>query len=106
MNKNSKEKLSFSQIEYLEKLCRIELSLEEKEKFRKDLSAILEWADQMNKVDTSKIESISQITGLSNVVREDEKQFKTREEKKEMREKILENALERKNGFFKTKVIL
>lgn len=49
------------------------LALDEKEipKFEKQLSAILEYIQKLEEVDTSKVIPTSQTTGLENVVRED-----------------------------------
>ena len=42
-------------IEHIARLARIELAEEEEEKFGKDLGAILDFVNQLNKVDTSDI---------------------------------------------------
>lgn len=84
------------------KLARIELTEKEKEKFTKELSSILDYVEQLNKVDTSKIEGISQVTGLKDVVRDD----KSRIIKHESREKILKQAPKKKRDYFKVPKIL
>ncbi len=74
--------LTKEEVLHIAKLARLELKEEEVEKFRTQLSEILEYVSQLSKVDTTGIESISQITGLQNVVREDivhEQDLETRE---------------------------
>ncbi len=63
--------LTKEEVLHIAKLARLELKEEEVEKFRTQLSEILEYVGQLSKVDTKGIEPISQITGLQNVVRED-----------------------------------
>ena len=63
--------LTKEEVLHIAKLARLELKEEEVEKFRTQLSEILEYVGQLQKVDTKGIEPISQITGLQNVVRED-----------------------------------
>jgi len=94
--------ISKEQIEHIAKLARIELAEKEKEKFAGDLSAILDYIDKLNKADTSEIEAIRQITGLENVVREDE----AGSEEKDIKEKILSQAPSRKEDYFKVPKIL
>jgi aspartyl-tRNA(Asn)/glutamyl-tRNA(Gln) amidotransferase subunit C len=91
------------QVEHMAKLARMELTEKEKEKFTKELSSILDYFKQLNKVDTSKVDGISQVTGLENVVREDEK---IRSTKSEIRNKILKQAPSRKGDYYKVPKIL
>ena len=94
--------ISKEQVEYIAKLARIELTGKEKEKFATELSSILEYIDKLNQVDTTKIESISQVTGLENKTRGDESRIKSQES----REKILEEAPAKKGDYFKVPKIL
>jgi len=43
----------------------------EKEKFSRDLSAILDYVDQLDEIDVSTVAPTSQVTGLKNVLRQD-----------------------------------
>ncbi len=65
-------KLSLEQTEHIAHLARLRLREEEKEKFRGQLSSILDYFEKLAKVDTKNVPIISQITGLKNVAREDE----------------------------------
>lgn len=63
--------LTKEEVLHIAKLARLELKEEEVEKFRVQLSEILEYVGQLQKVDTAGVEPISQITGLQNVTRPD-----------------------------------
>lgn len=53
------------------KLAKLNLTEAEIEKFQKDLSAILEYAEQLQEVNTDGVEPLYQVTGLEHVVRQD-----------------------------------
>ena len=94
--------ISKKQVEHMAKLARIELTDQEKEKFTKELSSILDYVKQMNKVDTKNIEPIKQITESENVVRNDESRIKNHE----LKNKLLKQAPKRKQDYFKVPKIL
>jgi len=100
--KQKAEKLSVEQVKHIAKLARIELTNQEKEKFSKELSSILDYVGQLKKVNTKNIEVIKQITGLENMEREDESGVKNQE----LRKKILEQAPRRKGDYFQVPRIL
>ncbi len=54
------------------KLARIEISSQELEDYLKELSEIIEYVKQLEKVDTSNLKPTNQVTGLSNVYRNDQ----------------------------------
>ena len=64
-------KLTKEQIEHIAKLARLELSDEELIKYGSQLSAVLDFIDQLNEVDLSGVEPTAQVTGLVNVWRQD-----------------------------------
>ncbi len=96
--------ISKKQVEHIAKLARIELTEEEKEKFTKELSSILDYVEQLDKVDVAKIKGISQVTGLENVTREDEQQ--KIENRKQKVEKLLKEAPSKKGDYIKVPKIL
>lgn len=53
-------------------LSRLKLSEEEIERFRKELSEILSYVEMLDKTDTKGLEPTYQVTGLKNVMRDDE----------------------------------
>ena len=65
-------KLDISEVEHIAKLSRLELSEDEKEKFSKELSGVLEYFEKLKGIDTEGIDPCANITGLSNVSRKDE----------------------------------
>jgi aspartyl-tRNA(Asn)/glutamyl-tRNA(Gln) amidotransferase subunit C len=94
-------KLSRDDVLKLARLSRLKLSEEEVEKFRGELSDILEYVEVLNNVDTSGLEPTSQVTGLKNVMRKDETRdygYKT--------EDLLKNAPAVKDNQFKVRRVL
>lgn len=65
-------KLSKSQIEHIAKLARLDLTDAELEKYGGQLSDILNYVKQLQEVDVKGVEPTAQVTGLSNVLRDDE----------------------------------
>lgn len=59
-------------IEYVGILAKLELSAEEKEAAKKDMERMLNYIDQLDELDTSKVEPMSHIFNEYNVFREDE----------------------------------
>lgn len=59
--------LSHDEVRKIARLARLKLTDKEVEKFSKQLSDILSYAKLIDEVDTSKVEPIAQITGLTNV---------------------------------------
>lgn len=95
-------KLSKQQVEHVAKLARLGLTEKEKEKFRKELSAILSFVEKLNEVNTEGVEPTAHIAGLQNVMRQDE----ARSTNQEVRENIMRLVPERKNGYVKVKAVL
>ena len=79
---------------YLEKLARIELPADEREKCRGDLQDILSYMDTLNELDTEGVEPLSHSFPVVNVMREDVVGQSAD------REDILRNAPKRKDGCF------
>lgn len=64
--------LSKQEIQQIAKLARLELTAEELEKYGDQLSVVLNYIDQLKEVDVKGVEPTAQVTGLENVLREDE----------------------------------
>lgn len=92
--------LTAEEVKKIAVLCRIQLTEQELEKFRKELSVVLDYASELNKVNTDGIEPISQVTGLENVQRQDLPEVSP------LRDKIIANFPDRKDDFLKIKSIL
>lgn len=82
-------------VSYLEKLGRIRLTDEEKERTRIDLSSILGYIDKLNELDTNSVEPLSHAFPITNVYRED---VVTNGDRRDI---ILSNAPAQKDGSFK-----
>lgn len=65
-------KLTQEQVEKLALLARLKLTPEEVERYAGQLTDILSYVEMLSEVDTEGVPETHQVTGLSNVVREDE----------------------------------
>ena len=74
-------KLSKSQVENVAKLARLELTEAEIDQYTKELSAIMDYVESLNKLDVQGVEPTYHVVPLRNVLREDETRpsFKTEE---------------------------
>ena len=63
--------ISDETIEYVGILAKLELSDEEKEQAKKDMSEMLDYIDQLNELDTSGAEPMTHLFPVHNVFRED-----------------------------------
>ena len=64
-------KLEIKDIEDIAELARLHLTEDEKTRYAGQLSAVLEYVEMLNEVDTTGVEETCQVTGLEDVVRED-----------------------------------
>ena len=94
------KKITAKDVEYIAGLARINLGENDSEKYQKELSAILDFVSQLSEINTEKIEPISQITGLENVLREDEITNVPNTEK------LLENAPEKEETSFRVNKVI
>lgn len=92
--------LSLEEVKKIAHLSRIELKDSELEKFQKDLSSILNYVEELQKVDTDGLEIVASVTGLENVQRDDKAAAV------DYQEQIMANAPEIKDGYYKVKSIL
>ncbi len=81
-------------------LANITLSEDEIKKFEEQLLSILEYIEQLKKINTSNILPTSQTTGLENVTREDVISPSLSQDE------VLSNTKSKHNGLFKVKAIL
>ena len=65
-------KLTRDQVLKLAHLSRLKLTDEEIERFSQELSEILSYVEMLNKADTDGLKPTYQVTGLKNVMRDDE----------------------------------
>jgi aspartyl-tRNA(Asn)/glutamyl-tRNA(Gln) amidotransferase subunit C len=65
-------KLSLEEVEHIGELARLGLNSAEKDMFRDQLSAILDYADMLSRLDTTGVPPSASPLPLSNVMRRDE----------------------------------
>jgi len=65
-------KLTREDVLKLAQLARVSLSDDEVDEFSEELSAILQYVEQLSSVDVNGLKPTNQVTGLTNVMREDE----------------------------------
>ena len=87
------------EVVHIAKLARIEFSKEEDQKLAEELSEIIDYVETLEKAPTEGDESIGQISGLENVMREDEVAEGLSVEK------VLQNAPDKYDNFIKTKKV-
>ncbi|PJE50547.1 MAG: Asp-tRNA(Asn)/Glu-tRNA(Gln) amidotransferase GatCAB subunit C [Candidatus Yanofskybacteria bacterium CG10_big_fil_rev_8_21_14_0_10_36_16] len=96
-------KITKIEVTNIANLARIDLTDKEKEKMAKELGSVLEYIDQLQEVDTSKVQAdINPHHELINILREDDK---LSHEPAENTDKLLKEAPETKDGFIKVKSV-
>lgn len=90
-------KLTIDQVKHVAKLANLPLTDEEEELYTDQLSNILEYIDQLNSVDTSRVEPTFNVSGQDTVMREDKSADGLSQDE------ALLNAPAKKDGFFVTK---
>ncbi len=91
--------LTREEVEHIADLARLALTDEEKERFRQQLSAVLEYAARLQELDTEAIPPTATVLPLRNVMRPDEPRPLA------PREDILANAPEAEEACFKVPAI-
>lgn len=93
-------KLSTSDVEYVAKLARLEVTDQEKEKFTAQLNDILLYIDKLNELDTTGVAPMSHAIAVTNAFREDKvaESLGT--------EKALANAPDARGEFFRVPKVI
>lgn len=91
--------LSEEQVLHIAKLARIRLREDEMQKFQTELSAILDYVEQLDQVDTTNVVPTSQVTGLENQLRDDAVTYEF------SRDTMLKSAIETAEDHLKVKGI-
>jgi aspartyl-tRNA(Asn)/glutamyl-tRNA(Gln) amidotransferase subunit C len=94
------KKIDQSQVIKVAKLSRLDLTEDEVQEFTGQLSAILDYVEKMNELDTTGVEPLAHCLPVSNVLREDSAKESLGTEK------VLANAPQRDDEFFKVPKIL
>lgn len=87
--------LTTEEVNHIAELAKLDLTPEESERFREQLSAVLDYAAQLKAVDTSAIPPTATVLPLRTVLRDDVVQPSL------PREVVLQNAAEQEQGQFK-----
>lgn len=94
------EKITDAIIDYVGILAKLELSGEEKEQAKTDMTTMLAYIDKLKELDVTNVEPMSHVFPITNVFRED---VITNGDEKEL---ILSNAPEKKEGQFKVPKVI
>jgi len=92
--------ISKKDVEHIALLSRLSLTEEEKERYQKELSSILDYVNKLKEINTDDIIPTAHVIDLKNVFREDEV-IPSMD-----RDKVLANAKEKQNGCFKVPRII
>lgn len=92
--------LTLEQVEHIAQLARLTLSAEEKALYQEQLSAILEYFEKLQELDTEAISPTATVLPLHSVMREDEPSPSMD------REDILSNAPDAADGCFEVPAVL
>ncbi len=97
--------LTDKEIQHVAQLARIELKEKEREKFKKELSSVLDYVNQLNRVNTDGVTPLYQTTGLVNAFRSDEPRGAFVMDDK-LNEKLVGQAPSKEERFIKVKTVL
>jgi len=93
-------KLSVAQVEHIAELAKLSLTNDEKARFQEQLSAILEYAERLQALDTSAIPPTATVLPLRNVMRADEPRDSL------SREDVLANAPQSEADSFRVQAVM
>jgi len=97
-----------SEVEKIANLARVKIDEKEKNRYAREMTDILGFVEKLNKADTKNVAETSQVTGLTNVYREDVALELTQvdKDKDKNREKLLRNSPDQKDGYVKVRAML
>lgn len=93
--------ISKKEVEHIAKLARLGLNEKEVEKMQRELSSILDYMEKLKEIDVSEVEPTSHPLLVENVMRDDE----PKNTNSGVRRKIVKQAPDSKNNYFKVKSI-
>ena len=92
--------LSEKDVQYVAKLARLEVTDQEVAKYTQQLDNILEYVQQLNKLDTTAVEPLAHVLDLKNVTREDKPAPSLTQQE------VLSNGPEVQSGHFRVPKIM
>ena len=102
IKEGKKDLLTSEEVLHVARLARLDLTPDEVALFQGQLSEILQYVGQLQAVDTSGVPETSQVTGLTNVTREDAPDLHSCLALKD----VLLNAPQKESDFIKVKPIM
>ena len=93
-------KLSHEEVKHIALLARLGLDEEEVEKYRAQLSNILENFEILQEIDTANVSPTAHITGIENVTRDDQAGASLSSKE------VLANAPKEEEGYFRIRAVL
>ncbi|SFM11233.1 Asp-tRNA(Asn)/Glu-tRNA(Gln) amidotransferase subunit GatC [Salibacterium qingdaonense] len=94
------ERISKDQVRHVAHLARLSVTEEEVDTFTEQLDDIIEFAEQLNELDTDDVEPTTHVLDIHNVLRKDEKRPSLD------REEALKNAPDQEDGQVKVPSVL
>lgn len=94
-------KLTTEQVAQIATLARLQLTEEEKTRYAEQLSAIFGYIEMLNEVPTDGVEETCQVTGLMDVVRDDE----VKKTSEDVRKKLIASFPEKSGDLLKVKAV-
>lgn len=94
-------KLTSQEIEKIATLARLELTTKEKVMYAEQLSVVFDYIEMLNEVNTENVRETCQVTGLEDIVREDEVVSWEEEDKK----KLIDNFPDKMGNLLKVKAV-
>lgn len=95
--------LNLEEIKHLAKLARLEIHDEELVSFQKEMSSILDYFEQLKKIDTKDVKTTAHAFDIKNVFREDKNNKRCNEK---TIANMIKQAPEKENGYIKVKAVL
>lgn len=94
-------KIQLDEVKTLARLAKLSLTDDEAIAFQNEITSILDFFKQLDEIDTSDVPATSQVTGLTNVARDDVvKDYGV------SREDLLANVADDEDGFIKVEKVL
>ena len=92
--------LTIEEVTHIAELARLQLSVRETEKFRGQLSAVLDYVKRISDLDLTAVVPMHSVLQIRSVLRADELRESL------PREELLRNASETKTGYFRVPTVL
>ncbi|QED46475.1 Asp-tRNA(Asn)/Glu-tRNA(Gln) amidotransferase subunit GatC [Cytobacillus dafuensis] len=93
-------RISTDQVKHVANLARLAITEEEAEMFKKQLDAMISFAEELNEINTDHVEPTSHVLDMKNVMREDKPQEGLPQSE------VLKNAPEHQDGQVKVPSIM